>query len=84
MSDSFFRKKAGLYYDSEDSFEWESDVGNASNEPEDSSILVGEEVDDFFRSGFFESCEEDDDKYTDGNHDGGDNEVTDSPNIMYV
>ncbi|KAL6796231.1 ankyrin repeat-containing domain protein [Trichoderma sp. SZMC 28013] len=46
------------------------------------SILVGEEVDDFFRSGFFESCEEDDDKYTDGNHDGGDNEVTDSPNII--
>ncbi|PNP58341.1 hypothetical protein THARTR1_01856 [Trichoderma harzianum] len=88
MSDSFFRERAGLYYDSDDSFGYESDVdpapprGNVSNEPEDYSHLVGEELDDFFRSGFFESREEDDDRDTNGKYGGSDNEVTDSPKII--
>ncbi|KAL6691315.1 ankyrin repeat-containing domain protein [Trichoderma pleuroticola] len=61
MSDSFFRERAGLYYDSDD---------------------IGEELDDFFRSGFFESLEEDDDGDTNGKYGGSDNEVTDSPKII--
>ncbi|KAL5089035.1 hypothetical protein Trisim1_005892 [Trichoderma cf. simile WF8] len=88
MSGSFFRERAGLYYDSDESFGYESDIdpasphGNVSNEAEDSSCPVGEELDDFFRSGFLQSDEEDGDAYTANECDGSDSDGTDSPKAI--
>ncbi len=90
MSDFFFRERAGLYYDSDESFGYESDIdpasphGNVSNETENSSRPVGEELDDFIRLGFLESEEEDGDAYTANECNGSDSDGTDSPKAMYV
>ncbi|KAL6835724.1 ankyrin repeat-containing domain protein [Trichoderma sp. SZMC 28015] len=61
MSGSFFRERAGLYYDSDE---------------------IGEELDDFFRSGFLQSDEEDGDAYTANECDGSDSDGTDSPKAI--
>lgn len=90
MSDSFFRHRAGLYYDSDESFGFESDIdpasphGNISNETGDSSRPVDEELDDFVRLGFLQSDEEDGNAYTANECDGSDSDGTDSPKALYV
>ncbi|QYS92804.1 hypothetical protein H0G86_000200 [Trichoderma simmonsii] len=89
MSDSTLRPLTVFHYDSDESFSLELDTdpeppqGNVFNQREDSSRPVEEKLDASFPSGFFKSCEEDDDEYMDGSHvEGGDNEVADSPKII--
>lgn len=90
MSNSFFRERAGLYYGSDESFGYESDIdpasshGNVSNETGDSSRPVDEELDDFVRLGFLQSDEEDGGAYTANDCDGSDSHGTDSLRAMYV